>query len=194
MRVTADFFALIWRTLVSPAEVAQRIAGLQLDRATLWSGMALVTITSVLMMALTQILLPGTISEGAVETTPYGMTLILGGLLVMTVFGVYFSGKVLGGTGSFPTALAMVVWLEVFSIVVRALQALVFGLAPGLGSMLTYLGMAVLIWVLVNFVNVLHGFASLGRAAMTVVVAVVGVGSGLALIVTMIGVGALQVG
>lgn len=184
---------LIWRTLVAPAEVAGQIVMLRLSRATLWSGMALVTVVSVLLMALTQMLLPATIMEGALETTPYAMTLILGGLLVMTVFAVYFAGRALGGSGSFPSALALIVWLEVFSIVVRTVQALVFGLMPGMGPGLTFVGMAMLLWVFVNFVNVLHGFESLMRSALAILLAVIGIGGGLTLIVTLIGIGTVQV-
>ena len=55
-------------------------------------------------------------------------------------------------------------------------------------------GLFVLLWCLLNFTRELHGFAGLGRAAVTLILAVLGLGIGLSLILALIGVGATTSG
>ena len=47
-----DFFALIWLTLINPELMARRIMLRSYDRGTLWMGVALVSILSVLLVLL----------------------------------------------------------------------------------------------------------------------------------------------
>jgi hypothetical protein len=56
--------------------------------------------------------------------------------------------------------------------------------------MVSVLGLGLLFWVLLNFINVLHGFDSLWKSAFALLLAVVGISLGVTLILTLIGVGA----
>lgn len=183
---------LLALTLRSPAAAAEILVGLNLSRAVLWQAMALVTIVSVLIVAIS----PGPMPEaGAVAgpepvlLTPFAYAAILGASLVMLVFALHYTGQAIGGTGGFGATLTLVVWLEVLATAIRVVQAVVLLVVPPLAGVVSLVGLAVLFWTLVNFVNVLHGFQSLGRALLALLLAVVGISLGLALILSLIGAG-----
>jgi hypothetical protein len=183
---------LLALTLRAPGQAAELLLSLNLSRAVLWQALALVTVVSVLLVALS----PGPMPEAGPVAGPEGLTLsplayaaILGASLVMLVFALHFTGGAMGGVGSFPGALILVTWLEVVAAAIRVVQTLALTLSPVLGGLVSLVGLGLLFWTLVNFVNVLHGFQSLGRAVLTLLLAVVGISLGVAFILTLIGAG-----
>lgn len=183
---------LLGLTIRSPGEAAALLVGLNLSRTVLWQALALVTVLSVLIVAFS----PGPMPEagpiagpGPVLLTPFAYVAVLGASLVMLVFALYFTGTALGGTGTFPATLTLVVWLEVLATAVRLIQTAVMLVSPVLGGLVSLVGLGLLFWTLVNFVNVLHGFGSLGKALMTLLLAVVGISLGVAVILSLIGAG-----
>jgi hypothetical protein len=188
------FGALVGQSFLAPAATARILIGLGLSRAVLWQAMLLVTVLSVLLVAITQGAMPNVPppANGAPprEMTPFSYGLILGGSLVLLVFALHFTGQALGGIGDFGAALTLVVWLEVLAMMIRLGQSAVMLLLPALGGMVSVLGLGLLFWVLLNFINVLHGFDSLWKSAFALLLAVVGISLGVTLILTLIGVGA----
>jgi len=186
----ADFRALVglaMQSLVMPADVARRILTFDLSRAVLWQALLLVTIAGVLVSAMTQgPILDLPVGTATVAVAPFRYVLILGGSLVMLVFALYFTGQMLGGTGGFAATLAIVIWLEAIAVLIRLGQGVVLLALPQIGGAVALAGLLILLWCLVNFVAVLHGFDSLGRAALTLLLAVIGITLGLTLILTII--------
>lgn len=182
----AALAGLIWRSIVAPAKVGAALAAVRLSRGVLWQALLLVTVVSGLTLQLIGGPLASPIGSGQV-LGPYANTMILGASLVMLVFALFFTGRALGGTGRFPAALALVAWLEVVAIVLRIAVFLASQiLGPAISAGLPLLVVAVLFWTMINFVRALHGFATLGRAIMTLVLAVLGIGFGLTLILAAI--------
>lgn len=182
-----DLPKAVFQTIVSPALVARRIMTMSFRRDHLWQALLLVTVLGVLVVALTQGARPDLpLGEAAVPVTPMTYGLILGGSLVMLVFALHYTGAMLGGTGDFAVALALVIWLEVVAMAVRIVQAAVLLVNPALGGAVSLAGFLVLLWCLVNFVDVLHGFASMGKAMLTLLLAVLGMSLGLALLLGLI--------
>jgi len=186
----ADLRAMIGlalRSLLLPADVARRIVTLDLSRAVLWQALLLVTIAGVLVSALTQgpiLNLP--LGTATVEVAPFSYAMILGGSLVMLVFALYFTGQMLGGTAQFTAVLTLVIWLEAIAVLIRLMQGVILLVLPQLGGVVALAGLVVLLWCLLNFVAVMHGFDSLWRAALTLLLAVIGITLGLTVILTMI--------
>jgi hypothetical protein len=182
--------ALIWQSVVAPRAAARILIGLNLPRLVLWQALVLVTVVSVLLVALTQGPMPEIPADTPqpIEITPFAYAMILGSSLVLLVFALYYTGQALGGTGQFTGALAIVIWLEVLAMCVRLAQVVlsVFGSGPELA--LSLVGMALLFWALLNFIAELHDFDSIGRALLTLVLAVFGISLGVALILSAIGV------
>ncbi len=182
---------LVGMTLVSPSDVATWIVAQRHGRDVLWMALALVAVASVLMLAITQLVLPmPPPSDGAVEVSPLTYTVIVGSLLVMLVFSIFFTGQALGGTGTFPAAIALITWFGAMGIAVRTVLAVVVAIAPSLTATAGLAGAVALLWCLVNFVNVLHGYKSLAKAAGVLALTLVGLLFGVATILALIGVGA----
>jgi len=177
----------VFLTVANPALVARRIVAMPFSRPALWQALMLVTTLGVLVVALTQGAqadLP--LGETPVAVTPITYALILGGSLVTLVFALHFTGAMLGGTGDFAAALALVIWLEVVAMAVRLVQAAVLLVSPVLGGAVSLAGFMVLLWCLVHFVDVLHGFQSIAKSMLTLLLAVLGMSLGLGLMLGMI--------
>ncbi len=185
--LTTSFLAAIWDTLKDPALMAQRIMQRRYTRGTLWMGLALVSILSVILLQLLFYIAPIAMPLGFTPNL-YGM--VMACVLVILTFGIYLTGQVLGGKATFPHCFAMVIWLEAVALILRIVQALVYLFSPVLSSYVSIVGLVALVWVMVNFVNEVHQFKSLPRALATIVLAVVGIGFGFGLFMTLIGISA----
>lgn len=188
----AELGRLLQRSLLDPAGAARVVIDGRPPRRPLWLALVLVTCLGVLIAAAVdgpEIVIPlGAENDLVIPPFPYAA--ILGASLVVTVVALYWTGRALGGTGSFADALAVVVWLEVVAIAVRIVQIVILLILPPLAAVASILGLGILLWCLVNFVNELHGFRSLGRSVLTLVLAAVGIFVGLSLILALIGIGA----
>ncbi|CUH88329.1 Yip1 domain protein [Phaeobacter sp. CECT 5382] len=96
-------------------------------------------------------------------------------------------GRFLGGTGRFMPMLTLLVWLQLVQMVVQTMLIAVTVLSPALGSLLSLIANVFLFFVLLNFVNEAHGFASLWRALAVVVMATILVFFAMIFVVGLIG-------
>ena len=137
---------LIWHSILQPANAARLLTGVDLPRGPLWMALALVTILSVLSMAL----IPGgaalnPITGLPMTLTPWSSALVLGALLVLMVFALHFTGQAMGGTGSFAATLILVAWFEAVATVLRLASLLVLAaLGPGVAEVFGILALAAL--------------------------------------------------
>jgi hypothetical protein len=67
-----------------------------------------------------------------------------------------------GGTGSFEESALLVIWLQFILICVQVIQIATLFVLPPLAGLITIIAIALYLWLLVNFIAVLHGFTSLG--------------------------------
>jgi hypothetical protein len=185
-----DFTALVWQSIVAPREAARRLIDLGLSRVVLWQALCLVTVLSVLLVAITQGPLPELPADTRepITLSPFAYATILGSSLVMLVFALFYTGQALGGTGAFAGTLTVIIWLEVLAICIRLAQFALSLFGPGAESILSLVGMLILFWALLNFVSELHGFESIWKSLFVLVLAVVGISLGVALIISIIGV------
>jgi hypothetical protein len=176
----------IGRSFRDPAGVALVLTRLELNRGTLYSMVALVTVLSVLILELGLYLSPA--DAELLRATPFTLCFILGASLIMMVFALQLTGRMLGGAGQFGSALLLVVWWQAMALIIQVGQTATMLLFPPMAGIVTLTGLAWLVFTLLHLVNVLHGFDSLFKALATVVIGVVGISFGLALLLTLIGV------
>lgn len=157
-------------------------------RNIMWAGLFLVACLTVLMQAAVEIALPPAAQAATLQVTPFHYLLILMSCLVMLVFAIYFTGKAMGGQGTFPGAIGVVIWTQTMIILGQPVQLLAYLLSPALGQIVTFLVLAVVLRVITHLNNVLHGFDSLGKSALVLIAALIGIGLGLSLILSLIGV------
>ncbi|MEM6479182.1 MAG: hypothetical protein AAF647_09065, partial [Pseudomonadota bacterium] len=86
-------------------------------------------------------------------------------------------------------SILVVAWMQVLQVAALVVQGFLVLVSPGLGALVAFAIGIGLIWVLLSFIDVLHGFGSLGRSALLLLFVIVGIGLGLSLILGLIGVG-----
>lgn len=178
--------AFIGQSFRDPAGTAQWLKVFAFGRGTLYAMGALVIVLSVLLLELGVLLSP-TDAE-ILRATPFTLCIILGASLVMMVFAVQMTGQMLGGQGRFGAALLLVIWWQAMALVIQVAQTVAMLVFPPLAGLVTLVGLAWLVFALLHFVNVLHGFGSLPKALATVAIGIVGISFGLALLLSLIGV------
>ncbi|MEM8539052.1 MAG: YIP1 family protein [Pseudomonadota bacterium] len=181
--------SLIGSSVTKPSQAASDLLGLGLNRSVAWMMLALSVIVTVIFSF-------GISGGDAVELVP-GMnpfsplmtTVFLGCSAVVMAYAVYFTGNAMDGAGTLTGSILVVAWLQILQLVGLVLQGAVFFVSPGFGSLVGIVIGFGLIWVLLSFIDVLHGFGSLGRSSLLLLFVVVGIGLGLTLILGLIGVG-----
>ncbi|MEM6896739.1 MAG: YIP1 family protein [Pseudomonadota bacterium] len=181
--------ALIGASVTRPSEAAAELLNLGLGRGVAWMILALSVVVTVLVSF-------GISGEAAVELipglepfSPLMTTLFLGCMAVIMGYAIYFTGNAMDGAGTLTGSILVVAWMQVLQLAALVIQGFLFLISPGFGSLVGILIGFGLIWVLLSFVDVLHGFGSLGRAALLLLFVIVGLGLGLTLILGLIGVG-----
>lgn len=174
-------------TVREPAAAAERIKGMRAPHDVGWSVLGLSTIFIVLLLHLER-MLPGSTGQlGGFGGSPFLDAVVLGAMSAVMVFVFYTAGRSLGGTGSFGATLALMAWFQCVVLILVVAQVVVGLLVPALLGIFALFSFVLQIYVLLHFMNVLHGYGSLAKAAGLLLVSVVGLGFGLALIVVLIG-------
>jgi len=112
--------------------------------------------------------------SAAVLTNPVYLAAVqLVGLAMISLF-LFLLGRVAGGRGTLPEAVAMMAWLEALLILISVVQVVALVLLPPLGLLLVVGGMVLSVWLTTNFVAELHGFSSLLLTLLGVIAAFIG--------------------
>jgi hypothetical protein len=192
--MTIDFqtwMRAVWSSIMEPSKMAEKAIGLDLPREALWISLALVAVLNVVLLALLQMLSPAPIAfeEQAFTLSPFAYAAIIGVFLVFLVAATYYTGKVMGGVGSFTDTLTIIVWFQSVSLTLECIQLVLVLISPAIASIFGMLSLGALIWCIVNFVNVLHGFENLAKALTTIVLALIGTALSAGIILAILGVG-----
>lgn len=179
-------------TLRDPRGAARGIIAMQLPVSVGWAAMALMVVISALLSSVSAMMFPMDLPPemAAMFSSPFrlaeGQAIVLA-VGLMLIHGV---GRMFGGTGRFTDALLLMAWMEALLILLQVLQMLAMLVLPPLASILGFLGIAVFIWLLVNFVAELHGFRSLLKVLLSIVGTVLAVSFAMAFVMAvMVGMG-----
>lgn len=196
--MTSDGFDFTLRGVLSAALTTVRdpkggatdVLQARLPLDALWTLLVAVVAVSVVLGQGSLMLANGELmGANAYLANPMLMWAIQLGLLVVMVYAIHHIGRAMGGGGAFEGALAMVVWLQVVMACVQVLQTLALFLAPPLSDILGIVGLVLFLWLLTNFVAVLHGFESLGLVFVMILMSAFGITFILSLILAMVGLG-----
>ncbi|MFN3145271.1 MAG: hypothetical protein ACE368_08365 [Paracoccaceae bacterium] len=91
------------------------------------------------------------------------------------VFGVFCQWAPLGGGGSLDDTILLMAWMQWILVGLQVIQILALLVIPPLVGLIVLAGMGLFFWLLTNFVAELHGFRSLGRVFMIILLSMVGI-------------------
>jgi len=83
--------------------------------------------------------------------------------LMLSVLAIYLVGRAFGGTGTFEQSLLISIWLQFYMLIVQTGLIVIALLSSGLAQALDSAAFVYMIWLLVNFIAILHGFTSLWK-------------------------------
>ena len=179
---------LLRLTLTDPVAAARLLIGLNLPERALWTGLALAAALQALVFGVSGLLFPNPLPLPGILATPisfFGLVLVT---LVLSVFGLYWAGRWMGGTGSLAAVLVLSVWVQMLRVGVQVL-ALIFSLTvPILTLFLSLAATIAGVYILLNFVNQAHGLNSLVRAFGVMVASFLIVAVGLTILLSVVGV------
>ncbi|MCZ4255014.1 YIP1 family protein [Sulfitobacter sp. G21635-S1] len=181
---------LVRTTLRAPRDAAGQIMALRLTRDVLWTALALVAVGNAALLFVifqtsdTEFPLPGYVER------PLALFVIIAGMMVIYVHGMYWAGLALGGSGSLDDVLALVIWFQTLRALAQVAIIVMSFLLPALALLLS-LAVAVWgFWIFLNFVAAALHLASIWQAFAVLVAAAVGLIIGLGILLTLIGLGA----
>lgn len=194
--MNADFsnlLQLMIRSFTEPREVAQQLTSTRYDRSTLWSIMAVVVAVSAIIVMLNGVVSPPAPELAPLMQVPFVSALIIGTSQVVLVFMLYYTGRMMGGTGHFPETIMLVAWHQGMTIFVQAILLVLSIVSPGISGLLSLVAAFYLFFVLLQFIDVLHDFQSLAKSFATFAIGIIGIGLGLMLMLSLIGVSTVTV-
>jgi hypothetical protein len=187
------FIDLVGRTFRDPAGIAAEIVKLRLPHTVGWMALGLVTIATVILIAIERMIPNRPEMVTGLGGNPFFDTVMFGALTVVFIFVLYYAGLAMGGKGTFGGTLLIMTWFQAIVLVLVAVQMLALLLFPSIVTLVSLLGFGLQLWCLVHFLNVLHDFNSLGKAAGLFALSIIGFAFGLGFILLMVG-GAALVG
>ena len=175
--------ALLRLTFQDAREGAHAVLSLGVPRSALFLMVATVAVLSALMAGIFQLLVPQTVGP-----PPGVVAITIGGVILGTAIGLHYAGRAFGGTGELSDAIVMMVWLQVVLLLIQAMQNIVLLVAPGAVGIVFLLAFGYTLWLMINFIDVLHNFKSRARAAVLLLLTLVGLSVGLGMIFSILGI------
>lgn len=184
-------FGMALQTVPEPREVARDLFALAYPRAVLWQVLALILVVSGFMGVISSILYPVDPEiMGPLFASPLLLALAEGSISVLTVFAIYWVGRMAGGTGQFKDAIITVIWLQ-FVLLVVEIGVLFFGVfAPTMAILLWMMGGAMGFWILTHFIAEMHEFQSPGMVFLGIVLTIFAAVVVMSVALAVIGIGA----
>ena len=184
-----EILGMVMRTLQSPREGAAEVLALGIPREAVWIVIAIVAVISAFMGQLVALMTGGADAIGGVFGNPLvsGVVQILA--ILLTIGGVYFIGRAMGGTGALPEAAILISWLQFVMICVQVLQVSALLVVPPLAGLVFIAALGIFLWLLTEFVCVLHGFQSRAQVFVMIIVSAFTLAFFLSILLTIMGLG-----
>lgn len=194
MELTAESLrALVMLSLRDPAAAARVLLSVRMPQGAYWMALALVVTLSVLVFQVSGMMLPryATATTNAsppiLSVSPALLALLLGSNLVLMVFGLHWMGRAMGGIGNLADMILVMSWLQFLLLLVQVIQAFLALLLPMVAGLVAMGAVIYSIWVLLNFLSVAHGYDSLGKSFVVLIMTILGISIGMSFILSLIG-------
>ncbi len=176
-------------SVAAPQDVARQLLDMRLGREVLMTAFLLVAVLNTLVFSASVLTLPEEDLTRQVLGSPSVFIAFFMGALAITTGALTWVGRMLGGTAGLAQMATLTIWMQVLRFLAQVGLAVLSMVSVALAS-IAVLAVSVLgLWILLNFVNVAHGFNSLGRSAMVLIGSVVGLAVVLSVLLAMAGVG-----
>ncbi len=171
----------------NPREAASTLLSIGIPTAALLPAFFLVVVLSVLLTVIGEAIGPQPAEPGP-GFPPLAVAALLCALLGLYVFGLYKTGRAMGGTGSLAETALLIVFLQFILLLAQVVELALWVAAPPLAGIFVIAVAILAFWMNINFVDVLHGYGSLLRSFGLIIMVSFGIALVVMLILTMSGV------
>jgi len=178
---------LVRDTVLDPREGAATVLAFAPPRQALWLMFALVIVLTIMMVQLGELMV-APLPDGDVLLPGIQLGMIQAVILFVVMHAIHHIGRIFGGTGQFAESMLLVIWLQFIMLCLQVVQFVALILAPPLALVVTLMAVGLVFWLLVNFIATLHGFQSLGRVCVMVILSTVGIAFLVSLVLAVLGV------
>lgn len=145
---------LVRQSIVDPRSGGSAVLALNPSADVRWMVMA----ASVLVGVVLAYALPVLAGRGTELPPPLAAVGLQLGANVLAAGLAAQVGRIFGGRGTFGDALLLVAWLQVVMVLVQIVQLVVFLALPFASGLVVVLALGLFFWLVVGFVQALHGF------------------------------------
>ncbi|AVO39222.1 YIP1 family protein [Pukyongiella litopenaei] len=178
---------LIVETLRDPARTARYLMSLRIAPEALWTGLGLVAVLNTLLFSLSDMLVPGPAPLPGVFASPIVYFLLVAAALVLTVYALFWTGRLFGGTGGVDQILVLIVWLQSLRLLVQVITLVLALTIPALSLLVVLFAAVAGLYITLHFVNEAHRLGSLFRSSGVLVATALAIVLGLSLVLSLIG-------
>lgn len=161
MNMAQSLIPIARQTFAQPREAAGNLLSLGIPRTALWPAFWIVVIATTLLVT------AGSVLSEEMELSDFSVLptfLITAALSGGSILAIHRVGRAMGGTGAFEETLLLMVFLQGVILVVQIAELVLILLIPGMGGVFTLVLAVFAFWVNLNFIDALHGFGSLMRS------------------------------
>lgn len=164
MTLTDRMIALAQLTLQDPRAATRALLAEGIPLPARSGGLLLVAVLSALLASLQLRLGAQDVDPmtAMMLGSPFRAAVVQWAFLALSVVLIHRVGRAFGGTGSFPDALLIVVWLQCLTLVLQVVQLVVNLISPALAGIIGLGGFVLFLWLMTSFIAELHGFRSRG--------------------------------
>ncbi len=174
------------QTLRTPRESAETLLAMGIPRAALAPALALVIVLTIIFGHVNEFLVP-TSSDVELLFDPMTLGLLQFASLMITAIAVFWIGRAFGGTGRFDEALLLLIWLQYILLCLQVVQTVLLVISTAMASLVAVVSVVLFLFLLTHFVAALHGFRSLGKVFLMIVVSAIGLAFGFSILLAIIG-------
>lgn len=186
------FLSLGRQALTEPREAASTLLSMGVPREAYWPAFLLLVVLSVLLGEVVGLLSPA--QPLATVMPPVVMGLLTALISAISIWAVWKVGQAMGGTGTFDETLLLTVFLQSIMFAGQLVELVLMIAMPVLAGLFSLALVIFAMWININFIATLHGFASLWRAFGVLIMATLGVALVLIFLMTLTGIGPNAVG
>mgnify|MGYP001766406553 CR=1 FL=1 len=170
-----DGMRLARLTAADPRGGMRAVLNLGLPSGAAWGALALTAVVSSLLVHLGAWLVPppeASAIPALLLASPFRTAAIQAAGLALTALVIQAVGQRFGGRGRLAEAVLAVAWLQIFLIALQAAQLVALVTLPFLAGPIGLVSMVVFLWLLTAFVAEVHGFRSMWKVLVCIVLTV----------------------
>lgn len=182
------FLRLAWQTVVAPRDVARLLVSLRLGHEAILLAFGLVVVLYTITFTASIQVAPPNEALLPLVSNPVIFMLTLAGTLGVTAIAITWTGRAMGGTGTIEGIGLLLIWLQAVRMLVQGAVLALMLVSQSLAGLLVVAASVLGIWILVHFIDEAHGFDSLFKAAVVLLLGIAGMSVGLMVFLSLIGV------